>query len=50
MRTEKQSITDAKAQLEMVLSGHGATEPATADALVRATDAFADRITGAVHT
>jgi len=39
-----------EAQLEMVLSGHGATEPATADALVRATDAFADRITGALHT
>lgn len=38
-----------EAQLEMVLSGHGATEPATADALVRATDAFADRITGPVH-
>jgi proline iminopeptidase len=35
-----------EATLEMVLSGHGATEPATADALVRATDAFADRIAG----
>lgn len=38
-----------EAQLEMVLSGHGATEPATADALVRATDAFADRIAGPVR-
>ncbi|MGV6490337.1 prolyl aminopeptidase [Stenotrophomonas rhizophila] len=35
-----------EATLEMVLSGHGATEPGTADALVRATDAFADRIAG----
>lgn len=35
-----------EARLEMVLSGHGATEPATADALVRATDDFADRISG----
>ncbi len=32
-----------EARLEMVLSGHSATEPATADALIRATDAFADR-------
>jgi len=32
-----------EASLQMVLSGHSATEPATADALVRATDAFADR-------
>jgi len=32
-----------EARLEMVLSGHSATEPATTDALVRATDAFADR-------
>jgi proline iminopeptidase len=32
-----------EARLEMVLAGHGATEPAIADALVRATDAFADR-------
>ncbi|WP_313178333.1 prolyl aminopeptidase [Stenotrophomonas sp.] len=31
-----------EARLEMVLSGHSATEPATIDALVRATDAFAD--------
>lgn len=31
-----------EASLQMVLSGHSATEPATADALVRATDAFAD--------
>ena len=30
-------------RLEMVLAGHGATEPAITDALVRATDAFADR-------
>ncbi len=35
-----------EARLEMVLSGHGATEPATADALVRATDDFADQISG----
>lgn len=33
-----------EARLDMVLSGHGATEPATADALVRATDAFADHL------
>lgn len=32
-----------EASLQMVLSGHSATEPATADALVRATDAFAER-------
>jgi len=32
-----------EARLEMVLSGHSATEPATIDALVRATDAFADQ-------
>jgi len=32
-----------EARLEMVLAGHGATEPAITDALVRATDAFADR-------
>jgi len=32
-----------EARLEMVLSGHGATEPNTVDALVRATDAFADQ-------
>lgn len=32
-----------EARLEMVLAGHSATEPAIADALVRATDAFADR-------
>lgn len=32
-----------EARLEMVLSGHSATEPATVDALVRATDAFADQ-------
>ncbi|KRA44230.1 prolyl aminopeptidase [Pseudoxanthomonas sp. Root630] len=32
-----------EARLEMVLAGHGATEPAIADALVRATDAFAER-------
>lgn len=31
-----------EASLQMVVSGHSATEPATADALVRATDAFAD--------
>lgn len=37
-----------EARLEMVLSGHSATEPATADALVRATDAFADRLDGRV--
>lgn len=35
-----------EATLQMVLSGHSATEPATADALVRATDAFADGLTG----
>ncbi len=33
-----------EARLEMVLSGHSATETATVDALVRATDAFADRL------
>ncbi|MCF7750145.1 prolyl aminopeptidase [Bacillus subtilis subsp. subtilis] len=33
-----------EAALEMVLSGHAATEPAAVDALVRATDAFADRL------
>ena len=32
-----------EARLEMVLAGHGATEPAITDALIRATDAFADR-------
>jgi proline iminopeptidase len=32
-----------EAQLEMVLAGHSATELAITDALVRATDAFADR-------
>jgi len=32
-----------EARLEMVTSGHSANEPATVDALVRATDAFADR-------
>ncbi len=32
-----------QARLEMVLAGHGATEPAITDALIRATDAFADR-------
>lgn len=32
-----------EARLEMVLAGHSATEPAITDALVRATDAFADR-------
>jgi proline iminopeptidase len=32
-----------EASLQMVVSGHSAMEPATADALVRATDAFADR-------
>ncbi len=31
-----------EARLEMVLAGHSATEPAITDALVRATDAFAD--------
>ncbi|MGE6332800.1 prolyl aminopeptidase [Stenotrophomonas sp. NPDC077659] len=35
-----------EARLEMVLAGHSATEPATTDALVRATDAFADRSVG----
>jgi len=34
-----------EARLEMVTSGHSANEPATVDALVRATDAFADRVT-----
>ncbi|KAG0772260.1 hypothetical protein G6F21_014517 [Rhizopus arrhizus] len=32
-----------EARLEMVTSGHSANEPATVDALVRATDAFADQ-------
>ncbi len=32
-----------EARLEMVVAGHSATEPATADALVRATDTFAER-------
>ena len=32
-----------EATLEMVVAGHSANEPATTDALVRATDAFADR-------
>ena len=32
-----------EARLEMVLARHGATEPAITDALIRATDAFADR-------
>ncbi|MBD9477522.1 prolyl aminopeptidase [Pseudoxanthomonas sp. PXM02] len=32
-----------EAVLEMVLAGHSATEPAIVDALVRATDTFADR-------
>jgi proline iminopeptidase len=36
-----------EAQLEMVLAGHSAAEPAIVDALVRATDAFADRANGA---
>ena len=33
-----------EARLEMVIAGHSANEAATTDALVRATDAFADRI------
>ena len=32
-----------EARLEMVIAGHSANEAATTDALVRATDAFADR-------